>query len=236
MNLIGPTCQNSANDADVPLFWNGIDIDWVVGCHLCGHPFLQDDDAGGLIDVQGHLSIVFVHTGALDAHDASRSQVGMRPPILVIPAGSLTVLFPRIVLQHPEGDLLFFASNHLITNVVRDDSNLNLDVSIVARQFREAGDFLGFSRGACATGWGWRCAALEASKHRTHGILRRNVEFLFVLGKSLGNFLGIGLRAFFLNGLDIVCVLVFRHHVVLRQALLFGACTENRRRAFVRVG
>ena len=42
----------------------------------------------------------------------------MRTPVLVIPADSLTVFFPRVVLEHTEGDLLFFTANHLVTDVM----------------------------------------------------------------------------------------------------------------------
>ena len=78
----------------------------------------------------------------------------MRPPVFVVPAGALTVFFPRIVLEHSKGDLLLLASDHLVTNVVRDDGDFNFNITVTATKLRKTGDFLGFPRGCSASSWG----------------------------------------------------------------------------------
>ena len=133
VNLIGTTGENTTDNADVAFLWNVSDIDGVIGSHRGGNTFFQHDNSGRLVDVQGHFSVILVHACAFDTNDAACSKVGMWPPILVIPAGPLAVFLPWIVLQHPIGDLLLFASNHLVANVVRNDGDFNFDISVTAR-------------------------------------------------------------------------------------------------------
>ena len=59
----------------------------------------------------------------------------MWPPILVIPTDSLAVFFPRVVFEHTECNLLFFAANHLVSNVVSDDGDLDLNIFVGTCQF-----------------------------------------------------------------------------------------------------
>ena len=236
VNLVGSAGKHPANHANVPLLRYGADVKRVVGRHGRGHTLFEDDDSSGLVDVQRHLPVVFVDARSFNSDDAAGGKVGVRTPIFVVPAGSLAVLFPRVVLKHSEGDLLLFAANHLIADVVRDDGDLNFHITVCPGQFGETRDFLRLSRLAPAARRGRRGAALESAKNGAHGVLWRDVKFLFVLRKGLGHLGRVGIRAFFEHRLDVVGVLFLRHVDSPRQALLFLACTENRRRAFVRVG
>ena len=75
----------------------------------------------------------------------------MWPPVFVIPTGSLCVFFPGVVFEHPKSDFLFFSTNHLIANVVRNDGHLDLDVAVVAVEFRESGNLLCLPLGALSS-------------------------------------------------------------------------------------
>ena len=45
VDLVGPTCENPPDNANVAFLWNGINVDGVIGGHRSGNAFLEDDDA-----------------------------------------------------------------------------------------------------------------------------------------------------------------------------------------------
>ena len=45
VNLVGPTGENTTNNADVAFLWDVVDIDGVIGSHRGGNTFFQHNNS-----------------------------------------------------------------------------------------------------------------------------------------------------------------------------------------------